>query len=108
MIERSIKEIHADHAQRFLLVDVRLVEHAHVNDDLARVAARLCLKTNAKPAVRFVVLLETARCHRVGENEKCSLIAKFGIEPFDQKIVLVVEHCLQSHTADRKSTRLNS
>src|SRR5664279_3176182 len=100
MIERSIKQIHADHAERFLLIDVRLVEHAHVDDDLSRVAASLRLKTNAKPAMRFVVLLEAARRYRVGENEKCSLIAKFGIEPLNQKIVLVVEHCLQSHPAD--------
>ena len=47
MIERAVEQIHADDAERFLLVDIRFIEHPHVNDDLARFAARFGLKTNA-------------------------------------------------------------
>ena len=100
MIKRAVKQIHADDAERFLLIDIGFIEHAHVDDDLARLAARLRLKTNAEPAVRFVVLLETARRHRVGKNEKCSLIAELRIEPFEQKFVFVIEHRLEPHPAD--------
>ena len=64
--------------ERFLLIDVLFVEHADVNDDLARFAARLGLKTNAEPAVRFVVLLETARRHRVGENKESAFARRLS------------------------------
>ena len=53
MIERAVDQVHADHAERFLLVDVCFVEHAHVNDDLARLAARFGLKAHPEPAVRL-------------------------------------------------------
>jgi hypothetical protein len=71
-----------------------------VNDDLARLAPRLLLKTNAEPAVRFVVLLETSRRNRVGKNEKCALVAEFVPEPLEQEIVFVVEHGGESLAAD--------
>ena len=76
MVERAVKQIHADDAERFLLIDVRFVEHPDVNDDLARFAARLALETHPEPAVRFVVLLETARRDRVGENKKRPLVRR--------------------------------
>ena len=70
MIKRAVNQVHSDNPERFLLLDVRIIEHAHMNDDLARFAATFLLKSNPEPAVRFVVVSETARRHRVGKNKK--------------------------------------
>src|ERR1700730_2930902 len=100
MVESAVKKIHSDNAERFLLIDVRLIEHPNVDDNLAWFAARLFLKAHAQPAVRFVVLLEAARRHGVGENKKRSLVSQFFIQPLDQQIVLVVQHRLESVATD--------
>ncbi len=70
MIERSIKEVHADDTERFLLLDVRFVKHPHVDDNLAWFTAWLGLKSHTKPAVRFIVLFEAARRHSIGKNKE--------------------------------------
>src|SRR5207253_10666116 len=70
----------SDLAQRFLLIDVRFIEHSDVNDDLARLAPRLRLKAHSQPAVRFVVLLEAACRDGIGENKKLSLLTQLLIE----------------------------
>jgi hypothetical protein len=44
--------------------------------------------------MRFITLFETARRDGVGEDKERFLGTKFSIKSFDQKIVLVVEHCL--------------
>ena len=51
IIEGAVKQIYPDYAERFLLIDVRFIEHPHVNDDLTRFPARLALEPNPKPAV---------------------------------------------------------
>src|SRR4029077_5379045 len=50
--------------------------------------------------MRFIALFETARCNRVGENKECLLSAEFSIQAFNEKIIFVVEHCLETNTAD--------
>src|SRR5260370_40743127 len=50
--------------------------------------------------MRFIALFKTARRDRVGENKKCLLGAEFSIQSFDEKIVFVVEHCLETNAAD--------
>src|ERR1043166_3014687 len=100
MVERAMKEIHADHAKGFLLFDVGLVQQAHVDDDLAWLPAWLGLKTHAQPAVRFAALFKTARRNCVCKNEEGFLRSKFRVEPFDEKIVFVLEHCLETNTTD--------
>src|SRR4051812_21906850 len=100
MVERAEKQVHANDSQRFLLIYVPLVEHPNVNHNLAWLATGLVLETDAEPAVRFVVLLETARRHRIGKNKKCPDAAELFVEPLDQKAVLVVEHRLQPVAAD--------
>ena len=87
-----MKQVDADHTERFLLLGVPFVEHANVNDYLAWFGARLRLKSNAEPAVRFVTLLEAARRHRVREDEESPLVSQLFVEPLDQEIVLVIEH----------------
>ena len=83
LVKRPVKQIHSDHAERFLLLDIRFVEHAHVNDDLAWLAMWLGLKSHAEPAMRFGVVLETARRYRVGKNKKRALVAKLFPKPFE-------------------------
>ena len=100
IIKRAVKQIHADHAERFLLIDIGLVEHADVDDDLARFRARARLKPNPEPAVRFVVLFEAAGRDRVRENKKRSLVPEFFIQAFHQQTILVIEHGLEPLATD--------
>src|SRR5262249_25040428 len=69
------------------------------DNDLARLTAWLGLEPHAQPAMRFISLFKTARRNCIGENKERFLGSKFLIQPFDQKIVFVIEHCLQTHTA---------
>ena len=50
--------------------------------------------------MRFVVLLETARRHRVGKNKKRALASELRVQPLDQERVFVIEHRLQTLAAD--------
>ena len=50
--------------------------------------------------MRFVTLLETACGNCVSKNKECLLGAELFVKPLDQKIVLMVEHCLETHTTD--------
>src|SRR5205814_2961137 len=100
IVKRSVKQVHSDHAEGFLLIGVRFIEHAHVNDDLTWFAARLGLKTNAQPTVRFIVLLEASGGYGVGKNEKSAIAAKLGIKAFHQQIVFVIEHRPETLAAD--------
>ena len=61
IVERAVKKIHPDDAERFLLVDVGFVEQPNVDNDLAWLPAWLGLKAHAQPAMRFIALFETAR-----------------------------------------------
>src|SRR5437763_12325565 len=70
-----------------------------MNDDLARLPARLGLETHAEPAVRLVVLLEAARRDRVGEDEEGALAAEFCIESLDEQRVFVIKHAPQARPA---------
>src|SRR5438270_9236225 len=96
MKERAIEQIHADDPERFLLIDIRFVEHPDMDHDLARLAPRLILETNAQPAVRLVVLFETARRHRIRKNKKRPDAAEFFVQPLDEQTVFVVEHRLET------------
>src|SRR6478736_3132535 len=50
--------------------------------------------------MRFITLFETTRRDGIGEDKERFLCAEFSIESLDQKIVFVVEHCLEAHTAN--------
>src|SRR5262249_36562228 len=70
-----------------------------MDNDLAWLPAWLGLKPDAQPPMRFISLFETARRNRIGEHKERLVAAKFLIQPFDQKIVFVIEHFLEPHTA---------
>src|SRR5262245_22865936 len=100
MIKRAVKEIHPNNAEGFLLFDVCLVEQSNVNDNLAWLPARLGLKSHAQPAMRFAALFKAARRNRVGEDKECFLGPEFSVESLDQKIIFVIQHFLETNTAD--------
>src|SRR6188508_87521 len=96
MVERAVKEVHADDPERFLLIDIRFVQHPNVYHDLTGLTPRLGLKTDAEPAVGFVMLLETPRRDGVGKNEKSANTTEFFVEALDEKAVFVIEHRLET------------
>src|SRR5262249_7231297 len=71
-----------------------------MNNDLARLSAGLGLKPHAQPAMRFITLLETARRDSICEDKKRFLGAEFSIQSFYQKIILMIEHCLEPQSAN--------
>ena len=50
----GVKKIDADNAQSLLLQDVLVVQHAHMDDDLAVLISRVGLELHAHPAVALV------------------------------------------------------
>jgi hypothetical protein len=99
-IKRAMKKVHPNDAKGFLLVDVGCVKQTDVDDDLARLRARLGLKSHPKPAVRFAAVFETTGSNCVGKNEECFFGSEFLVEALDQKIILVIEHRLKTDATD--------
>src|SRR5262245_8195190 len=71
-----------------------------MDNDLAWLPSGLGLKLHAQPTVRFITLFETASRNGIGEDKECFLGSKLFIQPFDQKIVFMIEHFLEPHTAN--------
>src|SRR5215470_6269652 len=71
-----------------------------MDDDLARLPPRLRLEANAEPAARFAAVFETPRRDGVSKHEKCFFSPEFLVEALNQKIVLVIQHRLETDTAD--------
>src|SRR5438874_11507627 len=71
-----------------------------MDDDLAWLPPGLRLKPHAQPAMRFITFFETARRDGIREDKERFLGPEFSIQPSDQKFVLVVEHRLETDTAD--------
>src|SRR4051794_30709502 len=71
-----------------------------MDNDLAACAARFGLESHAQPAMRFGMLLKTPGRNRVGKNEKRFVGPEFFVQPFDQKIVLAIQHGLETSPTD--------
>jgi hypothetical protein len=95
VVEGTVDQVAADDAEGRLLQHGLLVPHAHVQDDVARLALRLGLEPDAHPAMGLVVGLEVEGGHRVGEHEERRVGAPGGGQALDEEPVLVVEHELQ-------------
>src|SRR5215469_16665678 len=50
--------------------------------------------------MRFIALFETAHCDRISKDKKRFLSPEFCVQSFDQKIVFMIEHRLEPHTAN--------
>ena len=99
-IKRAMDEVDADDAQRLLLLDVLLVQHAHVDDDLVRFRARVRLVADAHPAVALAGVVVGLGGHGVGKGKKARPPAALVRQPLDEQIVLVFEHLVEPLAAD--------
>src|SRR4030095_1654067 len=70
----------------------------NMDNNLAWLPPGLGLKPHAQPAMPFITFFETARRDGIREDKERFLGAEFSIQSFDQKIVLAVEHCLETNT----------
>ena len=93
--ESAMQEIDPDDAEGLLLQRRFHVEHAHVQDDLARFIVRMGLELDAHPAVAFVAAAEAPGYDGVGEGEEGRVVASPVPQPVDIQCVLVVQHGLE-------------
>ena len=98
--EGAVQQVHADHAEGFLLERGLGVEHPHVDEDLGWFVARAGLEFHAHPAVAFVAALEAAGDHGVGKGEEGGGVAAPIGEALDVELELAVEHRLQAGARD--------
>ena len=70
MRQHAVHEVHAQHAQRFLLLLRGRVVHAHVEHDGGGFRVGVRLELDAEPAVALVVPAKGARDDGVGKREK--------------------------------------
>ena len=98
--ERAVQQVHPDDAERLLLQRGLVVEHPDVQDDLARLVARVRLELHAHPAVALVAAAVAAGDHGVGEGEERRVVAALVAEPLEVELELVVEHRLQPALGD--------
>jgi hypothetical protein len=91
-----VNQVHADHAERFLLALGFFVERPHMNDDGGGIAVVMNLKFNSEPALAFVAL----RGDGVGENKKRAFVTARFVEPLEQQVEFMIQHGLQTLAAD--------
>ncbi len=77
-VERAVDEVDADDAQRLLLLDVFLIQHADVDDDLVRLGARVRLVADAQPAVALGGVVVALGGDGVGEGEEARAPARLS------------------------------
>ena len=70
MVIGAVDQVHAENAERVLLFQVGVVEHADMQDDLVRYLIRRRLEADADPAVAFLAFPEPLRRDGIGEGEK--------------------------------------
>src|SRR5437867_8310085 len=102
VVKSAIEQIHADYTERFLLFDVGFIKQPHVDDNLARWAAFLGLKSHAEPSVRFIVLFKTARCHGVRDRKSTRLNSSHRTISYAVFCLKKKKQSTLSHTPSRK------
>ena len=95
-----VQQVDADDAERLLLLRGLVVEHPHVEHDLAGLVPRVGLELHAHPAVALVAAAVAAGDHGVGEGEERRVVAALVAEPVQVELELVVEHRLQPTLGD--------
>ncbi len=96
----AVEKVHPDDAEGFLLQLVLVVQHAHVDDDLAVLIARMRLELDADPPVAVVGPGEVTRRHGVRESEEGRGVTAGVAQALQVQLVLVVEHALQALARD--------
>src|SRR5207244_12188855 len=88
MIKRAIDQIDADRAKRFLLPNVLLIEHAHVDENFGSFRSGVGLKADAEPAIAAF----PPRRDGVGENEESGPSSALFRQSLAKQVVLIIEH----------------
>ena len=98
--ERAVQEVDSDDAEGLLLQRRLHVEHAYVEDDLARLIVRVRLELDAHPSVALVSAPEAPGHDGVGESEERRVVASPISQAIDVQRVLVVQHGLKPCLGD--------
>ena len=96
VVERCVDEVHAEHAEGFLLPRVLQVPHARVDDDLGRAAVRFGLEPDAQPALPFSGPDQLLAATVSANTKNLRRGPARGIEPLQEEGPLVVEHGLEA------------
>src|SRR5258708_4523829 len=99
-MEGAVDKIDSKDAQRLLLASRSGVGEVSMDDDLRRFLARLGLETNPEPTTAILSFAEAARRRGVCEDEESFGIAAPACQPLQELSELLLEHCLQSLSAD--------
>ncbi len=99
-VERGVNEIDPDDAERLLLLEVLLVQHPDVDEDLRGLRAGLGLEADAHPAMGLARMKLAVRGDGIGKDEEAGGLAALGVEPLAHQVVLVLEHGLEALAAD--------
>src|SRR5579883_3487278 len=101
MVEKGgEQQIYADDSERLLLQIVLMIQHPHMNDDLAVFVPRMCLIFDTHPPVALVGALEIPGRYGIGEREECRCIAPRGPQALQVEPMLVVQHALKPLARD--------
>ena len=99
-VEGGVDQVDADRTERVLLAPRVLVPEAEVENDLARLGARLVLEADSDPGMPLALAVMRRRRDRVGEGEEAGGRAAFGLQSVDQQSVFMIEHLLEALPGD--------
>ena len=99
-ITGTVKEVHAENADRLLLPGVVAVEHPDMKHDLRRSRTRFVLEPDAHPSVPVLLSTVSAGRQRVGEHKEGRGGSSLRPEHLIQRSVFVLEHREQATPAD--------
>ena len=77
-VERAVDQIHAHDAGGLLLLEIFVVQHADMDDDLGRHVAGTRLEADAHPAVAVVAMDVALRGHGVREDKNLVVAPRFS------------------------------
>jgi hypothetical protein len=77
-VDRPVDQVHAHDAERLLLLEIFVIQHADMDDDLGRHVAGTRLEADAHPAMAVVAMNVALRGHRVREDKKLVVAPRFS------------------------------
>ena len=101
----AVDEIDAEDAERLLLLDIGVVEHPDMQDDVVGRHVGSRLQPHPHPAVAFVALAVALRGDRVGEGEKRRFGGAVILDSRQDQVELLLQHALQPRPRDIASVR---
>lgn len=96
----AVDEVDSDNPKSVLLESIGVVEHAHVDDDLAAFVAGVSLEADTQPAMTLVRAVIIPGGNGVGEGEKSGGVAAISFQAFEVQVLLIFEHGLETILAN--------